>query len=188
MCSAHTHLSLKFICCWLNHTQKGFLCWMGIQSCPSHVSFMYVKGPPHQKEPRTRQQEWQRHGFLGRSRHVKMKVPGCVPAVPFSWPLLAWPGWGDTLWWAVLFLLFQFEDFFFYEVFFINQSTNQLSLYGELKPHCIRQAVTWFMTIFPILSLQSCTVANCWLLKMFLTYMWFSFPLSYFCVFKGIKR
>lgn len=94
MCSAHTHLSLKFICCWLNHTQKGLLCWMGIQSCPSHVSFMYVKGPPHQKEPRRRQQEWQRHGFLGRSRHVKMKVPGCVPAVPFSWPLLAWPGRG----------------------------------------------------------------------------------------------
>lgn len=118
MCSAHTHLSLKFICCWLNHTQKGFLCWMGIQSCPSHVSFMYVKGPPHQKEPRTRQQEWQRHGFLGRSRHVKMKVPGCVPAVPFSWPLLAWPGRGYPVVGCAFFVVSIWRFFFLRSVLY----------------------------------------------------------------------
>lgn len=128
---------------------------------------------------------------MGRSRHVKMKVPGCVPAVPFRWPLLAsapiasacpdpicLPRWGIPCGGLCFFCCFNskiFLFFFFNEVFFFSQSTNQLSLYGELKPHCIRQAVTWFVTIFPIPSLQSCTVANCWLLKMFLTYMWFFF-------------
>lgn len=90
--SVHTHLSLKSICCWLNHTQKGRLGWMEIQSCLSSVSFMSWEAPPHQKGHHTRQQECQGHGFLGCEGPIMLRWR-CLAAYPPSLSAEHW--WPD---------------------------------------------------------------------------------------------
>lgn len=97
---------------------------MGIQSCPSFCQLYVREGastPEGTSYEAVGMTETRIPG-MGRSRHVKMCTCRLFPLTTAGLsshsqclPCSHLPSQvGDTVWWTVLFLLFQFEDFSFF--------------------------------------------------------------------------
>lgn len=147
----YTPVSVKSICCWLNHTLQGLLCWLKIQPCLSSVTYV---------REGTSAPEGESHEEIGMNRtwtpgmwkphHAKMKVAGLRPAFTFQLdaggltqeepqlPQLAltvfpfaFPGEGYHVGWPVLFLVLflLFQNIFLKKCYF--------SMDPQIGSHCM---------------------------------------------------